>query len=118
MTELDGAALDRARGEHFQAHASRAARVVELVRHWLPKGQLLPEHIWRRRHQTIVWLLWCHVVGLTAFGLFQGQSVPHMMLEGGFLALPALPPRSGSSPLRRSSSTCGAGSSRRTSTSS
>src|SRR4026209_1299658 len=23
---------------------------------WLPKGQLLPEHIWRRRHAAIVWL--------------------------------------------------------------
>ncbi len=90
MTEIDGATLDRARGEQFGTHATRAARVLEYARAWLPQGQLLPEHIWRRRHHTIVWLLWFHVVGLTAFGLFQGQSVAHMMVEGGFLALPAL----------------------------
>ena len=86
MSELDGGTLDRALG----AHVSGPARVLEYARAWLPQGQLLPEHIWRRRHHTIVWLLWCHVVGLTAFGLFHGQSVTHMMVEGGILALPAL----------------------------
>jgi diguanylate cyclase len=89
MTEIDGAALERPRSE-FGTHATGLERVLEYVRAWLPQGQLLPEHIWRRRHQTIVWLLWAHVVGLTAFGLFQGQSVVHMLVEGGFLALPAL----------------------------
>jgi diguanylate cyclase (GGDEF)-like protein len=90
MTEIDGGTFDRPHSEPWRAQATPAARALELVRHWLPQGQLLPEHIWRRRHQTIVWLLWFHVVGLTVFGLFQGQSVPHMMLEGGFLAVPAL----------------------------
>jgi diguanylate cyclase len=90
MTEIDGGTLDRPRADSIGAHKTFAARTLEYVRAWLPQGQLLPEHIWRRRHHTIVWLLWLHVVGLTAFGLFQGQSLPHMMLEGGFLALPAL----------------------------
>ena len=76
MSDTDGATIDRLRGERWEAHASAPARALEALRHWLPKGQMLPEHIWRRRHQTIVWLLWLHVVGLTAFGLFQGQSRP------------------------------------------
>ena len=56
---------------------------------WLPKGQLLPEHIWRRRHAAIVWLLWFHVPALIAFGLFQGQTLPHMLVEGGVIAAAA-----------------------------
>jgi hypothetical protein len=34
--------------------------------------------------------MWLHVVGLTAFGLYRGQSIPHLVLECGILALPAL----------------------------
>jgi diguanylate cyclase (GGDEF)-like protein len=85
-------ALDRLRGEQWGEHADHTglARVAENVRQWLPKGQMLPEHIWRRRHSTIVGLLWVQVVALTAFGLWQGQSPRHMAIEGGFLALPAL----------------------------
>ena len=64
--------------------------MIQAVWHWMPQGQLLPEHIWRRRHQTIVYLMWFHVVFLTAFGLIQGQSVPHMMFESGLLILPTL----------------------------
>jgi len=92
MTDLDGGAFDRLRGEQWRAQPEQTgiAQRVEAVRQWLPKGQLLPEHIWRRRHATIVALLWVHVVGLTAFGLWQGQTVPHMAIEGGVLALAAL----------------------------
>jgi len=90
MTDTDGATIDRGRGERWEAHASAPARALEALRHQLPKGQMLPEHIWRRRHRTIVWLLWLHVVGLTAFGLFQGQSLPHMLVEGSALAVLAL----------------------------
>ena len=56
---------------------------------WLPKGQMLPEHIWRRRHAAIVWLLWLHVPALTAFGIAQGQSLRHMLLEAGLIACAA-----------------------------
>jgi diguanylate cyclase (GGDEF)-like protein len=91
MSDMRAEAFDRLRGEQW-SHADHTgvARLIESVRQWLPKGQLLPEHIWRRRHATIVALLWANVVGLTAFGLWQGQSVKHMAVEGGFLALPAL----------------------------
>jgi diguanylate cyclase len=64
-------------------------RYAHAVWDWLPKGQLLPEHIWRRRHAAIVWLLWVHVPALIAFGLFQGQSLPHMLMEAGLVAAAA-----------------------------
>ena len=91
MSEIEAGTLDRARsGWRADAHASRAGRLVHAVWQWMPQGQLLPEHIWRRRHQTIVYLMWFHVVFLTVFGLVQGQSVPHMMFESGLLILPTL----------------------------
>ena len=90
MSDTDAAALDRLRGDHWDARGSRAGRALEAIQQWLPRGQMLPEHILRRRHRTIVWLMWLHVVGLTAFGLFQGQTVLHMSFEGAILAFPAL----------------------------
>ncbi len=66
------------------------AQTAAKVRDWLPHGQMLPEHIWRRRHRMIVALLWMQSVGLTAFGLAQGQTISHMLLEGGMLAAAAL----------------------------
>jgi diguanylate cyclase (GGDEF)-like protein len=91
MTDPNSATLERAReGWRADAHGSPAGRLLQSVWHWLPQGQLLPEHVWRRRHQTIVYLLWFHVVSLTTFGLVQGQSVPHMMFESGLLILPTL----------------------------
>jgi diguanylate cyclase (GGDEF)-like protein len=86
MTELD-AALE---GLKVEPRASRLRGLIQAVWHWMPQGQLLPEHIWRRRHQTIVYLMWFHVVFLTVFGLVQGQSVPHMMFESALLILPTL----------------------------
>ena len=70
---------------HAQAAPRPLAR-LRAVREWLPEGQLLPEHVWRRRHRTIVWVLWMHVVGLLAFGLVQGQPAPHVLVEVGALA--------------------------------
>jgi diguanylate cyclase (GGDEF)-like protein len=87
MSDVHAGALDRARS---RARVSVPGRVVEAVRVWLPRGQMLPEHILRRRHHTIVWLMWAHVVGLTAFGLLRGQTVAHMTLEGSILAAPAV----------------------------
>jgi diguanylate cyclase (GGDEF)-like protein len=74
----------------WNVRASRPARALAAARAWLPQGQMLPEHILRRRHHTIVWLLWIHVVGLTIFGLVMGQTVPHMALEGTLMAGPAI----------------------------
>jgi len=86
MAETD-AVLERL---PWTVQASRPARVVASARAWLPKGQLLPDHILRRRHKTIVWLLWAHVVGLTIFGLAMGQTARHMAVEGTLMAIPAV----------------------------
>jgi diguanylate cyclase (GGDEF)-like protein len=86
MSELD-AALE---GLRVEARTSRVRGFIQAIWHWMPQGQLLPEHIWRRRHQTIVYLMWFHVVFLTMFGLVQGQSVPHMLFESSLLILPTL----------------------------
>ena len=90
MTDMDAGTYERACGAVGGARRPRGPHALESVRQWMPRGQMLPEHILRRRHRTIVWLMWLHVVGLTAFGLFRGQTVPHMILEGGALAFPAL----------------------------
>ncbi|HTT30209.1 MAG TPA: hypothetical protein VMG37_17460, partial [Solirubrobacteraceae bacterium] len=47
------------------------------LKHWLPKGQLLPEHVLRRRHHSICVLLWLHVPALFVFGVLMGNSVMH-----------------------------------------
>jgi diguanylate cyclase (GGDEF)-like protein len=72
-------ALDRPLSDPSEASALR--RRVALVRHWLPQGQMLPEHIWRRRHATIVWLVWLHAGGLFAFGLAQGRPLGQMVAD-------------------------------------
>ena len=71
--------VDRPLVDPYEARGLR--RHLAAVRHWLPKGQMLPEHIWRRRHQTIVALIWLHAAGLFAFGLSQGRAIPHMLVD-------------------------------------
>ncbi len=90
MTDVDAGTVDRVRVRARAGIGTRAGRVLQAVWHWLPQGQLLPEHIWRRRHRTIVGLMWFHVVALTIFGLVQGQPVGHMAFESSLLILPAL----------------------------
>src|SRR5690242_17344884 len=58
------------------------------LKHWLPKGQLLPEHVLRRRHRSICGLLWLHVPALFAFGMLVGHhSVLHVAADCGLVAL-------------------------------
>jgi diguanylate cyclase (GGDEF)-like protein len=71
--------LDRPLGEAYEVRGVR--RYVAAVRQWLPKGQMLPEHIWRRRHSTIVALVWLHAAGLMVFGLSQGRPIGHMLID-------------------------------------
>jgi diguanylate cyclase len=90
MSETNTEALERLQlGALTGSEATGLRRHANAVWDWLPKGQLLPEHIWRRRHAAIVWLLWIHVPALIAFGLFQGQTLPHMLVEGGLIAAAA-----------------------------
>jgi diguanylate cyclase len=90
MSDANTEALDRLQvGAWPGSEPAGLRRHAHAVLDWLPKGQLLPEHIWRRRHAAIVWLLWFHVPALIAFGLLQGQSFPHMLAEGGLIAAAA-----------------------------
>ncbi len=58
------------------------------LKHWLPKGQLLPEHVLRRRHRSICVLLWLHVPALFAFGMLVGHhSVTHVAADCSLIAL-------------------------------
>jgi diguanylate cyclase (GGDEF)-like protein len=57
------------------------------LKHWLPKGQLLPEHVLRRRHRSICVLIWLHVPALFVFGVLMGNSVLHTALDVSLVAL-------------------------------
>ena len=47
----------------------------------LPRGRLLPDATWRRRHRIITGLLWLHVPALLLFGILRGYGVVHSMSE-------------------------------------
>ena len=55
---------------HAQA-ARRPLAGLRAVREWLPEGQLLPEHVWRRRHRTQ--LLRDPLTGLPSRVLFRAR---------------------------------------------
>jgi len=58
------------------------------LKHWLPQGQLLPEHVMRRRHQSICTLVWVHVPALMLFGLLVGgNSLVHVTADVSMVAL-------------------------------
>jgi diguanylate cyclase (GGDEF)-like protein len=90
MSEARGEVLERLPRDRWgESDVSGLRRPLAAIRMWLPKGQFLPEHIWRRRHATIVWLLWAHVPFLLTFGLLMGQPLPHMIQEAGIPAIAA-----------------------------
>jgi diguanylate cyclase (GGDEF)-like protein len=63
-------------------------RQLITLKHWLPKGQLLPEHVLRRRHRSICVLLWLHVPALFAFGMLVGRhSLTHVFGDVALVAL-------------------------------
>ena len=47
----------------------------------LPRGRTLPREVWAERHRMMVWLVWFHVAGLAVFGLAQGYSAAHSLLD-------------------------------------
>src|SRR4051794_11678565 len=57
------------------------AGLVERLRAWLPTGKTLPPEVWQRRHNTMVWLIWLHVVGLFVYGLLRGYPAWHMCID-------------------------------------
>jgi signal transduction histidine kinase len=62
--------------------AERPGGLLHALRRALPQGRPLPEVAWRRRHRTILLLLWAHVVGLAIFGVVRGVGVWHSAAEG------------------------------------
>jgi diguanylate cyclase (GGDEF)-like protein/PAS domain S-box-containing protein len=48
---------------------------------WIPRGQQLPDDVWRHRHAGLLIFLWAHVPALFAFALARGNSVSHALLE-------------------------------------
>jgi diguanylate cyclase (GGDEF)-like protein len=51
----------------------------------LPRGRLLPDHLWQRRHRAITILLWLNVPALAAFGLARGMG-QHVLVDVSALA--------------------------------
>ena len=62
-------------------------RFVNTVLDYLPKGQLLAEDVWRKRHRTLTYLLWVHVVGIFIFGLVRGYTLLHMTFEASLVGV-------------------------------
>jgi diguanylate cyclase (GGDEF)-like protein/PAS domain S-box-containing protein len=60
------------------------------VREALPRGRLLSETEWARRHRGITILLWAHVVAVAVFGLTLGYSLTHSLMEAAIIALPGI----------------------------
>ena len=59
----------------------QATAPAKTIRSLLPRGQTLPDDVFHLRHRWIQRLLWLHVVGLPLFGIAQGYSVVHSVLE-------------------------------------
>lgn len=55
--------------------------------HDLPQGRSLERDEWSRRHRGIVWLMWLHVIGLPAFGLWTTHHIPLGIWGGVILAV-------------------------------
>ncbi len=79
--------FDRARGQRSTGLGAWIIGHWLALKHWLPKGQLLPEHVLRRRHRSIQILLWLHVPALFAFGLLMGASLEHVSLDVSVIVL-------------------------------
>ncbi len=82
--------------DHFdRARESRSGGLSQWIggrwialKHWLPKGQLLPEHVLLRRHRSICRLLWLHVPALFVFGMLVGHhSLLHVAFDVSCVAL-------------------------------
>jgi hypothetical protein len=56
----------------------------------LPRLAGLPDELWERRHRGIVAVLWLHVPALAAYGLLDGRSATHMLIDLSPLVVMAL----------------------------
>jgi diguanylate cyclase (GGDEF)-like protein len=79
------------------------------MREYLPRGQLLPEDAWRRRHRTLSILLRMHVAGLFVFALVRGFGLMHAVNESAIILLFAVLAWAGQHHRRFSSAMCALG---------
>ncbi|MEY2477378.1 MAG: hypothetical protein QOG87_2693 [Actinomycetota bacterium] len=84
-------------------------RLIDTAREFLPRGQLLPEDAWRRRHRTLSILLRLHVVGLFIFALIRGYGLLHSFNEAAVVGVFAVLAWWGQSHRRFSSAMCSLG---------
>jgi methyl-accepting chemotaxis protein len=56
----------------------------------LPRLAGIPDKLWERRHRGIVMVLWLHVPALAAYGLLDGRTVTHMLIDLSPLIITAL----------------------------
>ena len=68
---------------------TRAQDVIIGLKRLLPAGTSLPREVWEGRHRGILALLWVHVGGVFVFGLTQGRTVSHMVMESSIIAVAA-----------------------------
>jgi len=61
--------------------------VVPRARAWLPKGQFLPEDVWRSRHRCLSLLLYAHVAGVLIYALVSRFSLVHAIAEAGLVGI-------------------------------
>jgi diguanylate cyclase (GGDEF)-like protein len=57
---------------------------------YLPKGQSLPEGVWRVRHRTLSHLLRAHLVAIFIYALIQDVGLPHAIVEAGIIGFFAI----------------------------
>ena len=60
----------------------QATLPAKSLRSHLPRGQTLPEDVFARRHRWMWRLLVAHAIALPLFGLTQGYSVGHCLIDG------------------------------------
>lgn len=61
-------------------------RKVAMIRELLPRGHLLSDEAWARRHRAVVTLLWAHAVAVFVFALLTGYDAIHSALEASVIA--------------------------------
>ena len=68
----------------------RPAAFLQRVRQSLPRGRTLPDDVWARRHKGLLWLLWLQAPAMSVYGLAEGFSLLHGLLEGAAVVVFAL----------------------------
>jgi diguanylate cyclase (GGDEF)-like protein/PAS domain S-box-containing protein len=84
-------ALEPAReGDPTRNEGQTSLTWPERIRDLLPRGRLLSESEWARRHRGITVLVWIHVVGVAGFGLALDYGIVHSLVEASIIAVPGV----------------------------